>query len=86
MACGLPAIGVRETSLSEVIEDGVTGLLCPRDDVPAFVMAAQALAGDIQRRDGMGHAAYRAANTRFSFDSMVDAYVRHYQAMHAASA
>ena len=86
MACGLPVIGVRETSLSEVIEDGVTGLLCPRDDVPAFVMAAQALAGDIQRRDGMGHAAYRAASTRFSFDSMVDAYVRHYHAMHAASA
>lgn len=86
MACGLPVIGVRETSLSEVIEDGVTGLLCPRDDVPAFVTAAQALAGDIQRRDGMGHAAYRAASTRFSFNSMVDAYVGHYQAMHAASA
>lgn len=86
MACGLPVVGVRETSLSEVVEHGVTGLLCPRDDVSAFVMAAQALASDIQRRDAMAQAAHHAANTRFSFNPMVDAYVRHYQAMHTASA
>ena len=86
MACGLPVVGVRETSLSEVVEHGVTGLLCPRDDVSAFVMAAQALASDIQRRDAMAQAAHHAANTRFSFNPMVDAYVRHYQALHAASA
>ena len=86
MACGLPVVGVRETSVSEVVEHGVTGLLCPRDDVSAFVKAAQALAGDIQRRDAMAHAAHRAAHTRFSFNPMVDAYVRHYQAVHAESA
>lgn len=86
MACGLPVVGVRETSVSEVVEHGVTGVLCPRDDVPAFVMAAQALASDAQRRDTMAHAAHHAANTRFSFNPMVDAYARHYQALHAASA
>ena len=86
MACGLPVVGVRETSVSEVVEHGVTGLLCPRDDVSAFVKAAQALAGDIQRRDTMAHAAHGAANTRFSVNPMVDAYVRHYQAVHAESA
>ena len=39
-----------------------------------------------QAGDAMAQAAHHAANTRFSFNPMVDAYVRHYQALHAASA
>ncbi|MFN7183665.1 MAG: glycosyltransferase family 4 protein [Thermomonas haemolytica] len=86
MACGLPVIGVRETAVSEVVEHGVTGFLCPRDDVPAFVAAVQALSGNTQRRIDMAHAAHKAVIARFSFTSMVDAYVRLYQSLGVESA
>lgn len=79
MACGLPVIGVWETSVSEVVEHGVTGFLCPRDDVSAFVAAARALAGNTRRRIDMAHAARTAVSARFSIDSMVDAYLQLYR-------
>lgn len=37
MACGLPVIATRGSSLVEVVEDGVTGLLCEQDNVDDFV-------------------------------------------------
>lgn len=33
MSNGLPVVAVNNSSLPEVIEDGVTGLLCPNDDI-----------------------------------------------------
>lgn len=85
MACGLPVFGVRESSVSEVVDHGVTGLLCPRDDVAAFVAAALALAGDSMLHGSMAQAAHRNAIARFSLQSMVSAYARVYQALHDAS-
>ncbi|RMG33857.1 MAG: glycosyltransferase family 1 protein [Gammaproteobacteria bacterium] len=43
MACGLPVVAADTSSLSEVVEDGATGVLCPLDDQGAFSEAARTL-------------------------------------------
>ncbi len=79
MACGLPVIAARCSSLGEVVEDQVTGILCPQDDVPAFVSVARLLAGDRDRAARMGRAARKQALSCLAIESMVDTYVRTYR-------
>lgn len=78
MACGLPVIATRGSSLTEVVEDGVTGILCPQDDVDAFASAARELAGDTSLALAMSHAAQLRVADIFSIERMADAYVRLY--------
>lgn len=87
MACGVPVIATRGSSLPEVIEDGVTGILCPQDDVDAFAAAARKLADDVAFATAMSLAARQRAVELFSTTRMVDGYVRVYAscASHTAS-
>lgn len=79
MACGLAVVATRGSSLVEVVEDGVTGLLCPQDNVMAFVRAVRELAADSNRWRAMADAARVRSVAHFSFQEMVDAYIRIYQ-------
>jgi glycosyltransferase involved in cell wall biosynthesis len=80
MACGLPVIASGGSALTEVVEDGVTGFLCPRDDIDAFVEAARRLAADPEFAASLSRAARRRAVDAFSIDRMVEAYVKIYLA------
>lgn len=44
MACGVPLIATDSSSFPEMIEDGISGRLCPVDDVDAFVEAIRSYA------------------------------------------
>ncbi len=79
MACGLPVIAAAGSSLPEVIQAGVTGFLCPSDEVDAFVAACQRLAQDVDGWQRM-RAEARARAKRFAFSSMLDAYLDVYHA------
>lgn len=79
LASGLPVIATRASSLPEVIDDGVTGLLCVRDDVSAFAQAARRLAGDAAMASGMAQAARETSLRRFGVEAMVDAYLALYR-------
>jgi glycosyltransferase involved in cell wall biosynthesis len=80
MACGVPVVATRNSSLSEVIEDGVSGILCAQDDVPAFCNAAQTLARR-EDRAYMGKAARLRATTMFKAEETVSAYSAAYRAI-----
>jgi glycosyltransferase involved in cell wall biosynthesis len=67
-------IATQGSSLVELVENGVTGILCPEDDVERFAMAAQDLAQDHARRQNMSHAARRRATERFATVAAIDAY------------
>lgn len=78
MACGLPVIATRGSSLPEVVEDGVSGILCNKDDVANFSDAARKLAANPELYKYMAKAARMRAINRFSSEGMVDAYVKIY--------
>ncbi|WP_217430757.1 glycosyltransferase family 4 protein [Sphingomonas bacterium] len=71
MACGTPVIANRRGSMSEIIDDGVTGFLV---DTPAEAIRAIARAGDIDRI-----AVRRAVAERFTVDRMADDYLALYR-------
>lgn len=58
MSCGLPVVATDCSSLPEIIDDGISGWLCPQDDIPAFVAAIRSL------RDSPPDAAQIGANAR----------------------
>lgn len=79
LASGLPVIATRGSSLPEVIDDGVTGLLCARNDVSAFVRAIRRLASDVTLATGMAAAARETSLRRFGIETMVEGYLDVYR-------
>lgn len=58
MACGLPIAAVRCTaSISEIVEDGVTGLLIPKDSAEALEKALERLMSDPTLRQSLAQTA-----------------------------
>lgn len=64
-ALGVPVVATRVGGTSEVVEDGVTGLLVPPRRPGELAGALLALLGDGERRREMGAAAERLAHERF---------------------
>jgi glycosyltransferase involved in cell wall biosynthesis len=82
MACGTPVIAYDRGAVREVVEDGVTGFVCPPRDRAAMVAA-------VERIMTMPAAAYRAmrracrrrVEARFTIAHTVDAYEEVYAAV-----
>ncbi len=75
MACGCPVLGYRAGGLPEVVQDGISGILCDEGkDVCLGALAADLLA-DEPRYRAMRHAARRQAE-RFAESAVVDDYER----------
>ena len=71
MACGVPVVGSRSGSLSEVVEDGHTGLLAPPLDAAAFAEAIGRLSRDVPRRREMAARAIDRVRACFTVDMAV---------------
>lgn len=78
LACGLPIIATRGSSLEEAVEDGVSGILCGQGDVAAMAAACRQLAQNPEARALMGVAARTRALRHFSMSQMVEAYIQVY--------
>jgi glycosyltransferase involved in cell wall biosynthesis len=81
MACGKPVIATDATSIPEVVANGITGILCPIDDVDAFVSACQKLAGDRELCRRFGKAGRKRAEEVFSEEVIVSQYIDLYNEM-----
>lgn len=77
-ACGKPVVASRGSALPEVVRDGVTGLLCPVDDVAAFASAVRTLGADPALARAMGQAGREMAVRVFTKEAAVDAYCELY--------
>jgi glycosyltransferase involved in cell wall biosynthesis len=75
MACGTPVVASKASSIGEIVSDGVTGRLCPVDDVESFVAAIRELRENPERLAEMAVAARRTVETGFSIDRMTDDYL-----------
>ena len=78
MACGVPVVATRAGALSEIIEDGVTGILVPPADANALGEAISSLLADPERCRRMGEAGRRRVVENFTWrrtaQRMVEVY------------
>lgn len=79
MACGKPLVTTKlPTGVSEVNQDGVTGLQVPPGDAPALRDAISALLKDEARRLAMGEAARLRQAAEYSASLMGERFVKLY--------
>jgi len=78
MASGLPVVATDVGGNAELVEDGRTGCLVPSGDAAALAGQIEAYFTDRARLAEHGEAARRLAVTKFSLDTMVNAYHRVY--------
>jgi L-malate glycosyltransferase len=81
MAAGLPVISTRVGGVAEIVVDGQTGLLTPPGDDGSLAERIVRLAVDPGRRDEMGRAGRRRAESLFSEPRMHDRYREYYDMM-----
>ncbi len=74
MACGLPVIATRVGGNAELVLDGVTGKLVPRDDVAAMALAIEHYVDDPALRAAHGQRARERVLEHFSLERMLGAY------------
>jgi glycosyltransferase involved in cell wall biosynthesis len=79
MGVGLPVVAARTASLPEIVMDGETGLLCPADDVDAFVAAVRRLRDNRPLWTAMQVAAAKRARREFAEEIAIPRYLRIYR-------
>jgi glycosyltransferase involved in cell wall biosynthesis len=79
MACEKPVIAANTSSLAEVIENCISGMLSPTDDIDAFVAACRKLAKEPETGKQFGSAARARVEARFSEDVVVPKYIELYK-------
>jgi N-acetyl-alpha-D-glucosaminyl L-malate synthase BshA len=78
MAAGVPVVASTAGGISEVVEDGVAGILCPIGDVDALAAAALHLLSDPARLERFSIQALHSAN-RFHIERVLPEYERVYR-------
>lgn len=83
MAAGTAVLATRVGGVAEVVEEGVSGLLVPRDDRGAFARELAGLLGDRSRTAALGEGARRRAVEHFERGAVVARYEALYRRLMA---
>jgi glycosyltransferase involved in cell wall biosynthesis len=67
MGAHLPVIATRGSAISDLVVDGVTGVLADGDDIAAFARALSRLIDDRDLRQQMGNAGFSRVKERFTW-------------------
>src|SRR5262249_34976779 len=79
MACGVPVVASNVGGLPEIIEDGVTGFVCPLDSLDAMADRGIKVLCDPALGDAIARAAASFVRSRYCTDMIVPLYERHYR-------
>jgi glycosyltransferase involved in cell wall biosynthesis len=79
MACGLPVVATSVGGNTEVVHDGVDGILFPPGDVRTLSKCLEDLLDHRDRGHLLGTRARNRIEEQFNLDSMTDAYVQAYE-------
>lgn len=82
-ACERPVVVSSAGGLPEVVEDGVTGLVVPPEDVARTAAAIEALALDPAARERMGRAGRERVARRYEWNRCVDRMLELYRSLQA---
>ena len=85
-ACGLPVVVSDAGGLPEVVVDGATGLVVPRDDVPALQAALKRLVLDAVLRERLGRQGRVHVEREYEWGRCVDRMERWYAETMASAA
>jgi len=76
--CGRPVIGTRSGGITDIIEDGTSGVLvepgCPRE----LADAIESLLTDRQKRERLAQAGHESANSRFNPAAVAQQFIKLY--------
>jgi N-acetyl-alpha-D-glucosaminyl L-malate synthase BshA len=81
MACEVPVVASKVGGLPEIIEDGVTGFVCPLDAIEMMAERGVALLTDSRLRDSIAGNAAQVVRTRYCTDLVVPQYEAEYEAV-----
>jgi glycosyltransferase involved in cell wall biosynthesis len=79
LACGRPVVTTDASALPEVVDHGLNGLLCPRDDVPAYAEAVQRLGEDAALRRSFGEHGREKVARCFGYDQLAGGLIAVYE-------
>lgn len=79
MACAKPVVCSNNSSLPELIDNGLGGYLCTTDDVDCFVTKIKEITGDPKKLREMGCYNRKKAEQLFSLDRMTKEYITLYE-------
>ena len=85
-ACALPVVVSDAGGLPEVVRDGETGLVVPRNDVPALQAALKRLVLDAGLRESLGRAGRTHVQQHYEWGRCVETMERCYEGTIAAAA
>ena len=86
MACQVPVVASCVGGVPELVEDGVTGFLCPADDLAAMAAASIRLLSDEKLHERMAQAARKRALDRLTDTRIVPLYEAYYDEVLAGKA
>jgi glycosyltransferase involved in cell wall biosynthesis len=85
MACEVPVVASNVGGLPEIIDEGVTGFLCPPDALALMADRSVALLSDRDTRVRMGTAAARMVREKYCTERIVPLYEDEYRRVLGAS-
>ena len=71
-AAGLPAVATDVGGVTEVVADGETGIIVPREDVSSLASALIRMSEDASARERMGRDAQKRVLSRYGVDRLLD--------------
>jgi N-acetyl-alpha-D-glucosaminyl L-malate synthase BshA len=86
MACDVPVVASRVGGVPELVEDGVTGFLCPPDDLAGMAQASIRLLTDDALHARMAQASRQRAARQFTDARIVPMYEKYYDEILAGKA
>jgi glycosyltransferase involved in cell wall biosynthesis len=69
-ACGRPVVTTAETAVAEVVDDGVSGFLCPMNDVETFAARVRELGENVALRRQFGQAGRDKVVKTFGYEQL----------------
>ena len=84
-ACGLPVVATNSSAFPEVVINQKTGILCPQDDVEAFVSSIKELKLNPQKRKNMQIKARQHVLDNFSEKKIIMEYITLYKSLFNSS-